>query len=240
VDVALTVPDGKNLALKTFNPRLGIEGGISILGTRGTVRPFSHAAWRGTVAQCLDVARAEGRYVAALSTGSLGQKYLETALGTRPGIAFVQAGDHVGFALRGAARRGFSAVVWGGLWGKLLKIAQGRPQTHARLFTINLQALANLAAGCTVKPDIIASVTRANTARHALEILRRSPDFEKILQTVMRSALKYCRIWAGPGPDLGLILFDYDGREMTRLTGCRQPRNIDLALNKHDNKPWQR
>lgn len=234
VDVVVAAPEGERLALKTFNPRLGIEGGISILGTRGTVKPFSHAAWRETIAQCLDMARAEGRNAAALSTGGRGQKCLEAVLEGRSGTAFVQAGDHVGFALRGAARRGFSSLIWGGFWGKLVKMAQGRPQTHARVFAVDLRALAGMAAQCAVEPDIADAVARANTARHALEILQRSPAFQNVLQTVMKSAARHCRLWAGSGPDLELILFDYDGREMTRLRDVVGSRNVGVNHVKHD------
>jgi len=217
VDVVVSVPEGTALAARTFNPRLGIVGGISILGTRGTVRPFSHAAWRETIAQCLDVGRAEGRRVAAVSTGGRGQTFLEAVLKGHENVAFVQAGDHVGFALRRAAKLNYAIIIWGGFWGKLVKMAQGRPQTHARLFTADLPALAALAAECRLEPDRVAAVGRANTARHALEILAESICCASVLEAVMGQALRHCRSWAGPGPDLELILFDYDGREMLRM-----------------------
>lgn len=217
VDVVVSVPDGENLARKTFNPRLGIQGGISILGTRGTVKPFSHAAWRETIVQCLDVAWAEGRRVAALSTGGRGQTFLETALKARSDIAFVQVGDHVGFAMRRAAKMGFSSIIWGGFWGKLAKMAQGRPQTHARVFAVDLGGLADLAAKCGASPDQAMAVARANTARHVLEILANTECIEVLLNKVMAQSLEYCRVWAGSGPALELILFDYDGRQVQRV-----------------------
>lgn len=221
VEVLVAVPDGERLAGKTFNPRLGIAGGLSILGNRGTVMPFSHAAWRETIAGCLDVALAEGRRLAALSTGGRGQIFLEKVLMDFGASAFIQVGDHAGFAMRQAAKRGFTSIVWGGFWGKLVKMAQGRPQTHARLFTVDLPALADLALENKVEPDLAEAVNQANTARHALEILQNSAHYQTVQRAVMRLALAHCRKWTGEGPGLELILFDYDGRELMRLKGAK-------------------
>ncbi len=220
VTVTIEVPDGERLAAKTFNPRLGIVGGISILGTRGTVQPFSHGAWRETIAQCLGMAKAEHRVTVALSTGGRGQQCLQAVIPDHACTAFVQAGDHPGFALRRAAKMGFPSIIWGGFWGKLVKMAQGRPQTHARLFTTNLPALAGIAREHGIGPDAAAAVARANTARHALEILNRCPQASAVIAAILRRALAHCRTWAGPGPELELILFDYDGREIMRLRTC--------------------
>lgn len=218
VEILVEAPAGEALAGKTFNSRLGIEGGISILGTRGTVKPFSHGAWRKTIIQCLEVARANGCHVAALSTGGRGQKFLQAALRDCRTAAFVQAGDHIGFALRRAATMGFAVVIWGGFWGKLVKLAQGRPQTHARLFTVDLPGLADLASACGVDRNRANAIAMANTARHALGILASSTRFDHVLHAVMRLALKNCRAWTGPGPGIELMLFDFDGRKMQHAT----------------------
>lgn len=220
VTVTIEVPQGKRLAAKTFNPRLGIVGGISILGTRGTVQPFSHAAWRETIVQCLGMAKAENRMAVALSTGGRGRQCLRAVFPDHACMAFVQAGDHLGFALRRAAKMGFSPIIWGGFWGKLVKMAQGRPQTHARLFTANLPALAEIALEHGVDRDAATAMARANTARHALEILNQCPHASAVIATILRQALAHCQTWAGPGPKLELILFDYDGREIMRLRAC--------------------
>ncbi len=216
VHVLVEVPLGEELAAKTLNPRLGIVGGISILGTRGTVKAFSHAAWKETIIQCLDVARAEGLNTVALSTGGRGQRFLETALPLLPKTAFIQAGDHPGFALRQAARRGMRKVIWGGFWGKLVKMAQGRPQTHARLFAVNLADLADLAASVGVGPDATQKIAQANTAREALDILRRTNHFAAAITEVLARALGHCRLWSRPSVDVELILLDYDGQVMHR------------------------
>jgi cobalt-precorrin-5B (C1)-methyltransferase len=211
VHVLVEVPRGEELAGKTFNPRLGIVGGISILGTRGTVIAFSHAAWKDTIVQCLDMARAEGLDTVALSTGGRGQRFLESVLPQLSKTCFLQVGDHPGFAIRQAVRREVKVLIWGGFWGKLVKMAQGRPQTHARLFSVNLEALADLAVRTGVEPDLVQSIARANTARHALDVLRDSNRFEAVITEVMEAALSHSRHWARSPVDMGLILFDYDG-----------------------------
>ncbi|WP_158269796.1 cobalt-precorrin-5B (C(1))-methyltransferase CbiD [Desulfonatronum sp. SC1] len=228
VHVLVEVPRGEELATRTLNPRLGIVGGISILGTRGTVKAFSHAAWKETIIQCLDVARAEGLDTVALSTGGRGQRFLETVLPRLPRAAFIQAGDHPGFAMRQAARRGMRKVIWGGFWGKLVKMAQGRPQTHARLFAVNLPGLADLAADSGVERDAIEKIVRANTAREALDILRGTDRFAVATWEVLVRALGHCRVWSRPKGSLGgslwgrasvdveLILLDYDGQVLHR------------------------
>ncbi|WP_051822345.1 cobalt-precorrin-5B (C(1))-methyltransferase [Desulfonatronum thiodismutans] len=216
VHVLVEVARGEELATKTLNPRLGIVGGISILGTRGTVKAFSHAAWKETIIQCLDVALAEGLDTVALSTGGRGQRFLEAALPRLPKTAFIQAGDHPGFAMRQAARRGMHKVIWGGFWGKLVKMAQGRPQTHARLFPVDLPGLANLAASVGVEPVVTEKIARGNTAREALDILRGRAHFAAMTQEVLVKALGHCRIWGRSSVDVELILLDYDGQVLHR------------------------
>lgn len=216
IHVVVDVPQGEELAGRTLNPRLGIVGGISILGNRGTVKAFSHAAWKETIIQCLDVARAQGLDTAALSTGGRGQRFLEAALPRLPKTAFIQAGDHPGFALRQAARRGMRTVIWGGFWGKLVKMAQGRPQTHARLFAVNLADLADLAMSVGVEPGAARQIARANTAREALDILRRMDRRGAAITEVLARALGHCRLWARPLVDVELILLDYDGQVLRK------------------------
>ena len=228
VHVLVEAPRGEELAAKTLNSRLGIIGGISILGTRGTVKAFSHAAWKETIIQCLDVARAEGLDTVVLSTGGRGQRFLEAALPRLPKTAFIQAGDHPGFAMRQAALRGMRKVIWGGFWGKLVKMAQGRPQTHARLFAVDLPDLANLAASVGVEPDAAEKIARGNTAREALDILRGTDHLAAAMREVLFRALGHCRVWGRPrrslrgslgdrsSVDVELILLDYDGQVLHR------------------------
>jgi cobalt-precorrin-5B (C1)-methyltransferase len=129
--VEIFVPRGEELARHTLNPRLGIVGGISILGTTGLVKPFSHQAYRATIAASLRVARAAALQHIAFSTGGKSEGYLKGLMPDLTEEAFVQMGDYVRFALKVAAGMGFPEITIGAFFGKALKIAQGFGHTHA-------------------------------------------------------------------------------------------------------------
>jgi len=143
--VFVSVPEGAQLAQKTFNPRLGIEGGISILGTQGTVRPFSHAAWKATIEQGLSVAAATGCRSICLTTGRRSERLLMERNPLLPARCFVQVADFAKFSLHAAGLLGFERIVWGCFFGKLVKLAQGHAYTHAQNATLDMQALAQMA-----------------------------------------------------------------------------------------------
>ncbi|MGA9756578.1 MAG: cobalt-precorrin-5B (C(1))-methyltransferase CbiD, partial [Desulfobaccales bacterium] len=129
--VEIFVPRGEELARHTLNPRLGIVGGISILGTTGLVKPFSHQAYRATIAASLRVAQAMGLQHIGYSTGGKSEGYLKGLLPGLPDEAFVQMGDYVSFALKVATHMGFLKISAAAFFGKALKIAQGFGHTHA-------------------------------------------------------------------------------------------------------------
>lgn len=174
--VTISVPDGEAIARKTLNARLGIVGGISILGTRGTVKPYSHASWQATVEQSLDVAHAQGARRAAFSTGGRTERLLAAHLQDH-GVevlpaAQVQAADFFGVAMAGAAARGFAHVHWGVYPGKLAKQACGTPYTHARSIPVDFASLAVQAAALGADPHTCIAVARARTVRHVVDMLR--------------------------------------------------------------------
>lgn len=125
ISVVIEVPEGETIALKTLNPRLGIIGGISILGTQGIVKPYSHASWKATIEESLDVARAQGIDHAIFTTGRSSERlYQETHPGV-PDLALVQAADFFEFAMQAAAKRNFKRVTWSlfsASWPSRLKV----------------------------------------------------------------------------------------------------------------------
>ena len=126
--VTVGVTGGRELALRTFNPRLGVEGGLSILGTSGVVRPMSEEALKETVALEIRMRRAEGDGRLGMVFGAQGEKALERI---EPGLRCVQISNFVGFALDTAAEEGFGRVLLAGQPGKLVKVAGGSMQTHS-------------------------------------------------------------------------------------------------------------
>jgi cobalt-precorrin-5B (C1)-methyltransferase len=170
VRVVISVPDGERMARKTTNGRLGILGGISILGTTGIVRPFSTASWRASVMQAVDVLAAQGERTVVLSTGGRTEK---AAMALYPDLAagcFVEVGDFTGAALRRAVDGGLTRVNFVGMVGKLTKLAAGVLMTHYTRSAVDRELLATVTAEVGGASELVAQVGAANTARHAYEL----------------------------------------------------------------------
>jgi cobalt-precorrin-5B (C1)-methyltransferase len=165
------VPRGEELAKKTLNGRLGIVGGISILGTTGIVVPYSTAAWRASVEQAIDVAAANGQRRVVLSTGGRSEQYAMRLLPALPEVAFVEMGEFTGHCLKRAARLGLDQVSLAGMVGKMSKIAQGHFMTHVAGNQVDLGFLADLAAECGADLALVDAIRVANTARHFQELV---------------------------------------------------------------------
>jgi cobalt-precorrin-5B (C1)-methyltransferase len=172
VTVTISVPGGERMARRTTNPRLGIVGGISILGTTGIVRPFSTAAWRASVGQAVDVMAAQGLDGLVLSTGGRTESAAMALLPGLEEVCFVEVGDFTGYALRRAVDRGLATCFFVGMAGKLSKLAAGIMMTHWTRSKVDPDLLARLTAEAGGAEDLVAEVGRANTARHAYELWR--------------------------------------------------------------------
>lgn len=192
--VVISVPRGAELAANTLNPKLGIVGGISILGTDGIVRPYSRAAYRAGIYAELNVAAENGLRIAVLTTGVRSEEYARSRAPDLPALAYVQVGDHIGYALTQARRLGFERVIISGMVGKLSKLAQGRMQTHVSEGEIDLAFLARVAAEIGADEAVTAAVAAANTAHHAQVILKRAglPGLEqRLAELAARQAAAY-------------------------------------------------
>ena len=133
------------MAKQTLNARLGLLGGISILGTTGIVKPYSTAAYKASVVQAIDVARERGQRTLVVTTGGKSEAYAMKLYPQLPEEAFIQMGDFVGITLRHCARRGIARAVIVGMIGKLSKMADGKMQTHAAGSEVNMELLADAA-----------------------------------------------------------------------------------------------
>jgi cobalt-precorrin-5B (C1)-methyltransferase len=131
LDITISVPEGEALAKKTLNARLGITGGISILGTTGTVRPISSESWTATISASMNVAKAMGYDSIVLSAGRASEK-AHIKKYAFPDESYVMMGDYLEFALLDAVSHGFSVIHLCAQWAKMLKIAMATPQTHVR------------------------------------------------------------------------------------------------------------
>lgn len=196
VKVIISVPDGKEIAKKTLNGRLGIVGGISILGTRGTVIPFSTAAYRASVAQAVRVARANGCRHLMFTTGGRSEKAAMKIFPELPEEAFVQTGNFIGFALKHAKQAGVRQVTLVGMMGKLSKVAQGEMHVHSGSAAVDCNFLAQVAEAAGVAPALISEVRQANNATHAGQLIEQAGNpyfFTLLCDKICRACLAYVK-----------------------------------------------
>jgi cobalt-precorrin-5B (C1)-methyltransferase len=209
--VQIEVPGGEQLAVRTLNPRLGILGGISILGTTGIVKPFSNEAYEQTIQSALSVAASNGCDSVVLSTGGKSERFAAALLKELPPEAYVQIADFFSFAVREARRFGFSRIIHSVFFGKAIKMAQGLSYTHAHAAPLELDTLATEAKSLGYNADYCRELASANTARHALEIMA-CKGSHSIIESIARRAAARSARFAGDGARIRLLLFDYDGR----------------------------
>lgn len=206
--VTISVPDGANLAPKTDNPRLGILGGISILGTSGIVVPFSTASFAASIRQNLDVAVAMKSDTVVLTTGSRSEEFAKKLV-KLPDHCYVQIGDFSGYAVQQCGKKGLQRAYVVGFVGKLAKMAAGVSQTHVKGSKVDLKLLSDIAKECGAPDCVVRDIQKANTARHVMEMIQQNnvPNFfEKICDLVR----KHMQSRAGD-THVDVIMFDFGG-----------------------------
>lgn len=213
VTVTISVPGGQAMADKTSNARLGILGGISILGTTGIVRPFSTAAWRASVVQQVDVAAAQHQEHVVLSTGSRTDAAAQRMFPDLPPVCFVEVGDFTGIALRRAVKAGVGHVTFVGMAGKITKLAAGVLMTHYRRSKIDGDLLAAVAVSCGAPASIVEAATETATARHFAEACL-AAGHRASLDELCRRAAAACRAHVDGALAVDVIMVDFEGDEV--------------------------
>ncbi len=221
-EVTISVPGGEAIALKTLNSRIGILGGISILGTTGVVRPMSTASWRASVVQSIDVAAANSLRHIVLTTGGRSERFAETLYPALPAMAFVQMGIFTGDSLKRAVERGVEVVTIGGMIGKVAKLATGQMQTHVAGGGVDVAFLAGLARDAGAPAPLVEAIAGANTGRH-VEDLVRSAAFDAFYAHVARKAAGACRDHVGGRLRVEVALFDFEGRVLALADDPARP-----------------
>jgi len=198
IEITVSIPNGEQIAQKTWNPRLGIEGGLSILGTTGIVRPFSCAAWIASIHRGIDVARADGLTHVAGCTGNMSEKAVQAHYGL-PDHAMLDMGDFVGGMIKYMRRNPLKRLTIGGGLGKLTKLAQGAVDLHSGRSQVDFDNLA-----LRVK---VPAVANANTVLEAYEIAG-----PKLAQIIARHAMQEALVMFGQNaPELDVIVIDRAG-----------------------------
>jgi len=217
VVVEIGIEDGERLALRTLNGRLGIVGGLSILGTTGIVVPYSCSAWIHSIHRGIDVARAAGLAHIAGATGSSSEAAVRKLHGL-PEIALIDMGDFVGGMLKYLRRHPVPRVTIAGGVGKLAKLAQGLLDLHSRRGAVDLAALAALAKAAGGSDRLGERIVGSNTAAEAFS--HAAAEGVALGDQVARAARETAqRVVEGSGIAIEIVVFDRDGRLVGQAGG---------------------
>ncbi|MFQ5467020.1 MAG: cobalt-precorrin-5B (C(1))-methyltransferase [Kiloniellaceae bacterium] len=216
VEIEISVPGGARRARKTWNPRLGIVGGLSILGTTGIVVPYSCSAWIHSIQRGVDVARAGGLAHIAGCTGSTSERAVR-ALFDLPEIAMIDMGDFAGGLLKYVRRHPVPRLSVGGGFAKICKLAEGRMDLHSKRGAVDRAWLAARLAEAGGAPEAVAMVHEANTAGQVLEMARAAGV--PLADLVAARARAVARKAAGPDTRLGVVIVDRAGAVVGRADG---------------------
>jgi len=207
-EVVIGVPEGEQLARRTMNPRLGIVGGISILGTTGIVEPMSEEAFKQALAPQLDMARAAGQQTLLLTPGRRGVS-LAAGFGVPP-EAVILISNFVGFMLEECVQRGFKQVVLWGHVGKLAKVAAGSFQTYNRIADGRAEAVAALAAVRGAGADLVGAILDAPTAEAMVGLLQEA-GLDLVWHDLALRASSRAEAYAREDLQVGTVMFSYSG-----------------------------
>lgn len=211
IKVIISVPKGIELAKKTDNPRLGIIGGISILGTTGIVFPYSTASFAASIRQSLDVAISLGTEVVVLTTGGRSEDYIKNLYKSLPDYAFIQMGDFSGYTIKQCANRNIKKIIIAGFIGKLSKMAMGIKQTHVRGSHVSMDYMANLASLCVNSKNIINDIKNANTARHVSEIIIQN-NVKNFFDLLCKQVYLEMSNHSNKSMEIEVVMFGFDGK----------------------------
>lgn len=210
IDVLISVPGGEEIARRTFNPRLGIEGGISIIGTSGIVKPFSTDAFIRSIAKSMEVARATGSPRVVINSGAKSERFVRAYYPELPPQAFVHYGNFIGETLKLADSLKVPRITLGVMIGKAVKLAEGHLDTHSRQVTMNRNFIISMAREAGCGEDVYTRINGITLARELWDLIPASllPTFA---QTVIDHCYHHCAPLL-PHGELTILLISKDGR----------------------------
>ncbi len=211
--VEISIPGGEALAQKTLNPRLGIIGGLSILGTTGIVVPLSCAAWIHSIHRGIDVARASELDHIAGSTGNTSETAVQRLYGL-PDAALIEMGDFVGGMLKYLKRHPVQRVTIAGGFAKMTKLGQGLLDLHSKRGRVDNEQLAGLLLRAGGSPELCGKARAANTAQHVLDLAKEADAHlaARLGDLVAEAAWgAAARVLEDSGITLDVVVFDRAG-----------------------------
>lgn len=204
--VQISVPEGEELAEKTFNPRLGIKGGISILGTSGIVEPMSAQALKDTIKVELNQQKALGYAIAAVSPGNYGIEFMRSEFGFDLDKS-VKCSNFIGDTIDMAADAGFKKMLLTGHIGKLVKLSGGMMNTHSREGDCRMELMAAAAVKSGCKIDDVRQILDCVSTEEACRILKKCGKLEKAMSYLMERIMFYLDRRAGERIEIGCMVY---------------------------------
>ncbi len=219
MEVTISVPGGELMATKTTNARLGIIGGISILGTTGIVKPFSTASFRASIVQQIDVASAQGLTEVCLATGSRSAGLASLVFPGITTLSTVEVGDFTGVAIKRASGRGFNVVHWIGMVGKVAKLATGTTMTHFHRSHLDTSILERAALESEAPSEVIRAATETSTARHFYEVCEATGSMQP-MNLLVQWAAETCSKLVNRNVCVDVTMVDFDGTKVVARSAC--------------------
>ena len=213
--VEISVPEGERIAEQTFNPRLGIVGGISILGTSGIVEPMSNQAILDTIKVELNQRRAQGFDYVAVSPGNYGLDFMKKAYGYDLDRS-VKCSNFIGATIDMAVKSGFQKMLLTGHIGKLIKVAGGIMNTHSKEADCRMELLAAFAVKAHAEPELIGNILECVTTEEAVHILEDSGKLQPVMEYVMERICYYLKKRAGGKLQIDCILYANEFGELAK------------------------
>ena len=209
LSITISVPQGEEIARRTFNPRLGITGGISIIGVSGIIKPFSEEAFVDSIRKCMQVAAASGTRRVVINSGAKSERFVKALYPDLPRQAFVEYGNYIGETLKIAHELHIGQVTLGVMLGKAVKLAEGQLDTHSRKAVMNKVFIREMLheAGCDV------DVSGLTLARELWELLPQDA-LQRFAQVVIRHCTHHCQPLL-PDGELTILLIDDNGKVYT-------------------------
>lgn len=207
--VTVSIPGGEEIARRTFNPRLGIEGGISIIGTSGIVKPFSSEAFVNSIRKSMEVAKATKSPLIVISSGAKSERYIKARYPDLPPQAFVHYGNFIGETLKIADEKEVARVVLGVMIGKAVKLAEGNPDTHSKKVTMNKAFIQDIARRAGCGSETLAAIGQMTLARELWDIIPKD-----VLKEFGRILVEHCHRYCAPllpNGELTVLLINENG-----------------------------
>jgi cobalt-precorrin-5B (C1)-methyltransferase len=217
--VTISIPNGEDLAKETLNGRLGILGGLSILGTTGIVIPYSHAAFKVSILKAIRVARANGCSQLVLTPGGKSESFAQHVL-SLPEESFIEVGDFVAQAMAYCRANHPTRVTFCALPGKFSKVAAGQLETHARDGEVDFRFLADVAGIAGLPELLLDKIRSSSTARGVFAMVKQEPGQADFFQRLGLGAQRALTLAAQGQFAVEAILFDFDGTILARTSSA--------------------